>query len=352
MSTAPGTSSPADGDGARPAGAEPQAQAPAAPPPQEPAPAPEGSDPSTHFVFRNKVFTLPGGYFSLTRDTGEAVYNVHLGDVWGKLPFRTLRQTFDIDERSDDGRLLQVVERGLKYVKEIRPGDSIPRELLDGSASWRVDERHLNIAKGRLALQLVSWITGKETVITERYQLEQIVEDPQTKQRTQEAFALLAQRMGIPEERKQEVVDRVDSLARELSYIEALRDRFGMVQKIMGKLAQAKRIFRGDHQTLSDISRMQALVKTPYAGFEDIFQQLDGQTGEIMAVLKTYDAQVAFIRRIRDELHTALMVWDDQIEAWTDQEMEKTPETEALLKRFYQFLAQNFLISKVWQRGG
>ncbi|WP_114393399.1 hypothetical protein [Oleisolibacter albus] len=311
-----------------------------------------GADPSTHFIFVSKVFALPGGYFCLAKDTGEAVFNVHLGDVWGKIPFRTMRETFDIDEKSQDGRLLGVVEKGLKFVKEIRPGDSIPRELLDGSASWRVDEQHLLIARGRLTLQLVSWISGKDEIITDRFKLLQMVEDPQTKAKTQEAFARLARQFGLPEERKQEMIDKVESLARELSYIEALRDRYGLVQKIMSSLGQARRVFKGDNTIQSDIARMQALAKVPIANFDDAFNQIDGQCAEVMAMLRSFDAQVAFIRRMRDELHTNLMIWDELIEDWNGHEVDKGPETEGLLKRTYQFLAQHFLISKVWSRNG
>jgi len=309
-------------------------------------------DRSTHFVFDSKVFAMPGGYFMIAKDTGDAVFNVHLGDVWGKIPFRTLRESFNIDDKSNDGRLLNIVEKSLKFVKEIRPGDSIPREILDGSASWRVDERHRQIAKGRLTIQLVSWITGQDTNVTDRYKLEQIVEDPATKARAQEAFAKLARQFGLPEERKQEVVDKVDYLARELSYIEALRDRYSLVQKIMVKLNQANRAFKGDRQVQSDISRIQALAKNPVGMFDDIFMQVDGQTTEVMAMLKTFDASVAFIRRMRDELHTSLMLWDDIITAWDGLDVDRNPETEGMLKKLYQFLAQHFLLTKVWQRGG
>lgn len=312
--------------------------------------APGEGDRSTHFIFTNKVFHVPEGFFNVSKDTHEPVFNVHLGEVWGKIPFRTLRESFEIGDKSDDARLLTIVEKGLKFVKEIRPGDSIPREILDGTASWRVDDRHLNIAKGRLIVQLVSWMTGSESTITDRFQLEQVVDDPATKQRTQDAFRELAKKMGLPEDRKQEVVDKVDKLARELSYIEALRERYGHVQRIMGQLNRASKLFRNDRELAADVSRMVTLAKSPVAAFDDIFQQVDGQTSEIMAMLKTYDATVAFIRRMRDELHTSLMIWDETIEMWQGQEVDKKNDhSEVLLKRTYQFLAQNFLVSKVWR---
>lgn len=69
-------------------------------------------------------------------------------------------------------------------------------------------------------MQLVSWLTGGETQVVDLTQLEQLSEDPQTKARVQEAFARAAEKLGIGVDRKQEVVDMIDKLARELSYIE------------------------------------------------------------------------------------------------------------------------------------
>ncbi|MEA1676941.1 hypothetical protein [Nitrospirillum sp. BR 11163] len=130
-----------------------------------------------------------------------------------------------------------------------------------------------------------------------------------------------------------------------------MRDRYGQVQQIIAGLSQAGRIYKTDRQLQADLTRMMALVKQPILDFEDIFGQLDAQTSEIMAVLKSYDSQVAFIRRMRDELHTRLMLWDDLIYAWDGEPMERGPELEARLKKTYQFLAQHFLVTKVWQRG-
>ena len=39
--------------------------------------------------------------------------------------------------------------RGVRFVKEIRPKDSIPSELLDGTASWSYEERHNASARAR-----------------------------------------------------------------------------------------------------------------------------------------------------------------------------------------------------------
>ncbi|CAK0773131.1 hypothetical protein WCLP8_4980003 [uncultured Gammaproteobacteria bacterium] len=246
--------------------------------------------------------------------------------------------------------MLRIVESSLKFVKVIRPGESIPRELLDGSASWSVEDRHRAIARGRLAFQITSWITGNEIVISDLAQLEQIVEDPKTKERVLEAFAVLAERLGLPPERKQEVADRIDAFGHELSYIEALRERYGMVKNILAKIGDLQRIYRSDRSVVEEIVQMRKLFAKPIAQFENVFLQVDGQTGEILALLKKYDAQVGFTRKMRDNLHTTLMDWDDMITKWEALEVGRSGEAESLLKATYRFLAQRFLNTTVWKR--
>src|SRR5690242_20663373 len=90
------------------------------------ATTPSGGGPpdrSTHFVFENKVFGLERAYFSLAHDTKEPVYHVLLGTLKAALPLPTLRAEFNIDPQSPDGKLLEVVEKSLRHVREIRPND-------------------------------------------------------------------------------------------------------------------------------------------------------------------------------------------------------------------------------------
>ena len=128
--------------------------------------------------------------------------------------------------------------------EKIRPNDSIPHELLDGTASWTVEEKHRTIARNRLTVQLVSWLTGGDTLMVDLTQLEQISDDPKTKARVQEAFTKAAEKLGIRAERKQDVVDMIEKLARELSYIEALRDRYCRVQYISAQLMLLSKIYK------------------------------------------------------------------------------------------------------------
>jgi hypothetical protein len=317
-----------------------------------PAADTDSDDRSQTFKFDHKVFSMEGGYFSYVKNTQEAAFHIPLGDLKGSIAIPVLRSEFDLNPETKDGKLLGIVEKSLRFVREIRPNDSIPHELLDGTASWTVDEKHRTIARNRLTMQLVSWLTGGETLMVDMAQLEQLADDPQTKLRVQEAFARAAEKLGIGADRKQEVVDMIDKLARELSYIEALRDRYGRVQYINAQLAILSKLYKREPGVRNEIFRMQILIRPPVADFDTMFTQADAQTGEILAVLRNIGAQTKFIRETRDELHHRLMLWDEMIVPWSNITVERSAEIEALLKDTYRFLARNFAISNDWPLTG
>src|ERR1700722_18380727 len=91
-------------------------------------------DRSTHFLFEHKIFQLKGARFALTEDGSTPAFLVELGTLVASLPLATVRGEFEIERDGTDDVLLKIVEKSLRFVKEIRPGDSIPRELPDGSA--------------------------------------------------------------------------------------------------------------------------------------------------------------------------------------------------------------------------
>ncbi|WP_158047364.1 hypothetical protein [Skermanella pratensis] len=317
-----------------------------------PAADPDSDERSQTFKFEHKVFSMDGGYFSYVKNTQEAAFHIPLGDLKGSIAIPVLRSEFDLNPDTKDGKLLGIVEKSLRYVREIRPNDSIPHELLDGTASWTVEEKHRVIARNRLTVQLVSWLSGGETQVVDLTQLEQLSEDPQTKARVQEAFSRAAEKLGIGADRKQEVVDMIDKLARELSYIEALRDRYTRVQYIGAQLALLSKLYKREPGVRNEIFRMQVLIRAPLADFDSMFTQADAQTGEILAVLRNIGAQTKFIREMRDELHHRLMLWDEMINPWAAVTVERSPDIEALLKDTYRFLARNFAISNDWPLAG
>src|SRR4051794_319703 len=97
--------------------------------------APSRTSDAQRFDFEHKVFSLASCVFRKAHDGSCIVLQCPLGDVVAALPIQTLCATFEIAPGSNDAALLKRVAEALKYVKQVRPGDSVPSEILDGRAS-------------------------------------------------------------------------------------------------------------------------------------------------------------------------------------------------------------------------
>lgn len=316
---------------------------------QEAVPPPPRRDCSTHFAFSHKVFNVDGAYFALDKATNDPLFHVTIGELKCAVTLPSLRAEFSIKPDSDDGKLLDQVDKGLRYVKEIRPGDSIPRQMLDGTCSWAVEERHRAIARNRLSVQLASWLGGSDVAITDAKQLAEVAEDAETKERIQKAFEEAAEKLGLGRDRKTEIIKRFETLARELAYIEALRDRYGSVRMIMRKLGELVQIYKADRGIAEEIVRIQTLLRAPDAEYQNQFTLVDMQTSEILQMLRKIDAQIAFIREHRDDIHFKFMKWDDMIAKWNETKVERGEAAEAMIKSTYRFVAQEFPVRSSWQ---
>ena len=257
-----------------------------------------------------------------------------------------MSKEFGIDPKSSDAQLLVTIDSALKYVREIRPNDSIPRELLDGSASWTIDDIHKEIARGRITVQLISWLSGNEEIVLNIRELEAISNDPETKNKVQQAFRDIAQKLGI---RSEDVTAKIDDVVRELAYIEALRDYYNKIRKIATNLGRLASIYKRDRMTSEEINRMQILIEPVIKKFDRTFIEIDAQTCEMMVILKNFQPTIRTIRRARDDLHQRFMIWNDMVEKWDGTIVEEGPVMEKLLKQTYQFLARNFMQSQAWR---
>lgn len=304
-------------------------------------------DPSTHFAFEHRIFRVNGAHFMLTGQDRIPALRVKVGDLEASVPLESLCTEFGIEEDSQDGKLLVTVRKGLNYVKDIRPGDTIPRELLDGSASWSIEEKHLERAKNRLMAQIAKWVSG-DNVSMEESDIQAELAKPETKARIQNGIADIAEKLGLGKDRKQEVLDLVDRVARELAYIEALRDRFAHASSIQSKLVQVVALHRGDRQFINEVQRVRTLMEPPIRDFSFIFDQVDAQTGEILTVLKSYDKQINFIREMRDELHKKIMIWDEVIETWEIDLSTRSKGIREAVQSTYRFVAYNFPQAQDW----
>lgn len=303
---------------------------------------------ATHFAFEHKIFSVKGAHFKLTHDSKEPALYVKLGEMTGAVPVRSICQEFDIDTESSDAELLNTVMTSLKYVKEIHPNDTIPTELLDGSASWTIKEIHKNIARGRITMQIVSWLAGSEEIITNSGELEAIANDPETKTKVQKAFRDIADKLGIT---KDDVVEKVDDVIRELSYIEALRDHYSQIRKIYTHIERLKSVYRRDRGMMDDLGRIHILIEPVIKEFDRSFDEVDAQTCEVLTILRNFGPTIEIVRNVRDDLHQRFMIWDGMVKGWSKLTAEESPLVERQLKVTYRFLAQNFMQAQSWRLG-
>lgn len=300
--------------------------------------------------FVHKVFSsMPEAYFRLSeQDRDLPVMMVPFGDNSVALPFDGLRKEFGIEKGSADDKMLELVAEGLNFVVLLRPGDPIPAELLTGAPSAEISPDHRQIAYHRLTMQLVTWVTGDESLITDREQLAQIAEDPGTKKRVNEGLGEAAKRLGLPAGEKEKILELMGRLADDLAAIEALRDRFRGVEAMDRKIQDLRGVIKSQQIMIELLDPVARLMTTAAKQFRDEFDEIDAQTGEIIALLKNIDSQLVYIREKRNDLHKRLMAWDETLDAWDEAKIEDCEATLRLLRETYRFLAPRFMAVDEW----
>jgi hypothetical protein len=311
-------------------------------------PAPKDFTKATHFLFDHKLFAIPDCFISLDPNTGDPGLSLPLGDVRAFLPLGPLMKMFK-DLSQEDVTLLNVAIRGLQHVREIRPGDSIPAEILDGSASWSVGPEQLDRARGRMIAALIAVDgTGYDPLLGERGAVS-LGEDDKIEARRKAALEIVQEKLGDPTGSQKTVLAVTERIARELSYIEGLRDRYALVTKISARILSAGRLYRNTGAMAEEIYRVRILMRTPVDEYRDAFANVDAQFAEMLNVLRKPDEMIAFIRRNRDELHQRLMIWDSLVSQWEPEDAgRRSKRLETLLRATYRFVARRFPVDQDW----
>lgn len=305
-------------------------------------PLPEGALPITHFNFTHRVFQTPGARFILKGSDHIPTFRVDMGDNEGLVDIETLKKEFCITPDSHDGKLVDLAVQGLRYVPDIKPGDSIPSEILNGTASWTISPRHRKLAEQRLQIQLLSWVGGKEVLLTSPDEIATFLEQLENKEKLRTAFRDAAVALGYSRDNIEPVIKQIELLAREVCYIEALRDRYALIPKIGQKIDELTRSLGNDRTAKLEANRIRSLLNIGIREYQAAFNEADAQTGEIISALKTVERQVKFIRQVRDDLHFLLMQWHPHISNLEKWKGRRTPETDRVMSALYRFLAPRY----------
>lgn len=304
---------------------------------------------STHFVFEHKVFEVPSVFFALTEDRKPAMH-IDYGDLHAAIELRSVRNGFAIPPCGKDDAMLEIVEGSLRFVRKIRPNDSIPREVLDGTASWAIDESHHQTAHSRLTLQLAAWMTGKTTAKLGRDQIRALASNPDVVSRVQAAVAEIVQKVGLEAHEKHVIVDRIEAFAREFSYVEAIRERFEGARSISQKVAKLLALYKLDRFVGDNLTRVSSLMPAPLAAFETMFAAADAMVADIIGICQEFDERVAALRVVRDDLFELYLLWEPVLERWQGQEIVKSKPTEESVRLLFQFLARHYPQTSTWKR--
>jgi hypothetical protein len=300
----------------------------------------------THFDFQAKVFAVPGARFALVGPRKEPRFFVTLGDLDGSVEIQALRTSFSIAAGSHDDELVTTAVRALRYIADVRPGDKIPSEIIDGTASWPISATHRETASRRLQVQLLSWVSGKEIVITENDELTMFLDQIENKTRLREAFEAAAEALGRPRSDHESVLMQIELLARELCFIEALRDRFAKITEISQKLEQLRRYYGGDAKSRGELQRVMQLITQALTIYMKRFEEIDAQTSEVIGALKSLERQIEFIRNVRDDLRYALRDWDPLIVRWQSAAAGRSRAVDILVSDTYRLLASKFTLAR------
>jgi hypothetical protein len=303
-------------------------------------------------ILQHRVFTSFGEpFFRRAAADGAPVMVVMLGEKEAAIPLLSLQREFAIADDSPDGRMLGLIAQSLDFIGGLRMGDALPAEVLSGHASWEPDQLHLQIANARLQWQLVTWLnadTGSDAPNFDAAALLQAADDPARKQQVQQAFAKAAEALGLPS--PEAVIARVEELAQEMAYIEAMRDRlWGRVRGMAEKLTRMAQAYRGDGSSRETLTQVRRLTVVALKEIGRRFEELEAQTGEVMVALRNIDSQRDFIRAKRDWLYRTHRAWQPLLLEWDMAGFSFDEGVLHLLNRSYQFLAPRFMPVTEWR---
>ena len=302
---------------------------------------------------QHKVFTTMGAVrFRRSSADGVAMMTLQLGEREAMMSLESIQREFCIQPESADGRMLELIGSALDFVSCLEPGDSLPPEICTGEASWQPSPNHVRIASTRVRLDLVTWMSPDSRwskVAQDELTLLRLADDPAL----QEAVCAAAEAVAatLNQSAGDAVMRLVEEVARELAYIEALRERLldrvvSLCRRLARMLAQGGRRTT-TFDTLSQIHRLALIAAKQLIGR---FEEIDAQTGETGGLLRNIENQRSFIRTNRDWLYRTQRAWEPVLDQWSSSADLPPSELRALLATTYQFLAQRSLPGVAWQR--
>ena len=100
--------------------------------------------------------------------------------------------------------------------------------------------------------------------------------------------------------------------------------------------------------TVETLTQVRRLTLAALSQISHRFDELDAQTGEVMAALRNADSQRTFIRSNRDWLYRTQRAWQSLLVEWDVAGIGFDEGILLLLNRSYQFLAPRYMPVTEW----
>lgn len=301
--------------------------------------------------FEHRFFaSFPDACFRLDESEGIPVYSFGLGAQQVALPFPGIKREFTIREYAHDAVMLNTVERSLRFVSLLGIGDRIPPEILTGDASWEPTHIHHHAARKRIGAHLVAWQTEQSVLMTDPVMLERFVAAHVDDEGIAKALVRMASELGCSGDDNGVVSETMDAAVDEVSYIEALRERYLAVCRVGRRLQKVRRDFAHHASVISEVDPVARLITVPIRSLGLNLAEVDARLSGVVSLFRDFEFHRTAIRDIRDEMFARLNPWDDITESWSrlSGDISDPYAVTPLLRDLYRYLAPRFMPADTW----
>ena len=179
-------------------------------------------------------------------------------------------------------------------------------------------------------------MTGDEIDGFDEKAVKNIMDAPETKAMLRDAFRKSAVQLQVP--KAEDVIDRIETLVRELCYIEALREEVNKVAEIRKMLPIAEKKYGGFPQFYSAIKRCDDLILEGERELCTPIAMLDIKFGSIMNVLKDINVAIEEVRQARDSVRFLLFDWHPVFVLWNEIDLNRAQKLKAAIESLYRIL--------------
>lgn len=303
--------------------------------------------------FDHDFFRTNGdGCFRMDETGRRPVYEINLGDQTGVMPLRAIKKIIETGDNPADHEMLDKVAEALRYVSDIRVGDALPAEIVDGGASWTPAARHATTANQRIVASMVSWSGGSDDEPVNTRDLRRFMTEQVDRVKISRALQMLEEAVGEDDEGPDDIQSALVTLTNELSYIEALREKMQRIKRIGKILTYLRNAGGGQANDASEVAAVMRVFNHMMLKLEERLAPVDAELSDISHAVRDHEHVCELMQQVRNDLWFELMPFDAILEKWDSVSPKSTDMSEltAMVGDLYRFLAPVYSPVDEWTR--